>query len=304
MTEHRFDDRVAVITVGGRGLGREYALLLAAKGAKILVNDNGSSLTGEGSDAGPAQTVVEEIRAAGGEGVACTQSVATPEGGKAIVDAALDSFGRIDILIHSAGNSVFHPLDTITHEDFRKVIDIHLLGAFNVVQPAYPWMREAGYGRVVLTGSIGGIYTMPTVAGYAVSKSGMIGLNNIIAIEGADRNIKSNIILPGATTRMSEGIDISQFPPMGPEKVAPVVGWLAHESCSISGEMIVSAAGRVARAFVTETEGVYDADWTIDKVGEQIEAIRDTTRQWTFHPLENGFGAHLERSFEMARQGG
>ncbi len=301
MTERRFDGRVAVITGSGRGLGREYALLLASLGAKVVVNDNGSSLTGEGSDAGPAQAVVNEIAAAGGEAVACTASVATPEGGKAIIDAALDSFGRIDILIHNAGNSVFHPLDTITHEDFRKVVDIHLLGGFNVVQPAFPVMAKAGYGRVVLTSSIGGLYTMPTVAGYAVSKSGMIGLNNIIAIEGADRGIKSNIILPGASTRMGEGIDTSQFPPMGPEMVAPIVGWLAHESCSISGEMLISAAGRVARAFITESEGVYDANWSIDKIGEQIDAIRDPSRQWTFHPLENGFGQHLERSFAMAR---
>ena len=301
MTERRFDDRVAVITGSGRGLGREYALLLASRGAKIVVNDNGSSLTGEGSDAGPAQDVVEEIRAAGGEAVACTESVATPAGGKAIVEAALDSFGRIDILIHSAGNSVFHPLETITHEEFRKVVDIHLLGGFNVIQPAFPRMMQAGYGRVVLTGSIGGIYTMPTVAGYAVSKSGMIGLNNIVAIEGAERNIKSNIILPGATTRMSEGIDNSQFPPMGPEKVAPVVGWLAHESCSVSGEMLISTAGRVARAFITESQGVFDAEWTIDKVGEKIDAIRDPSRQWTFHPAHNGFGEHLDKSFAMVR---
>ena len=303
MTELRFDGRVAVITGGGRGLGREYALLLASRGARVLINDNGSALDGSGSDAGPAQDVVHEIEALGGAAVACTESVTTPAGGKAIIAAALDSFGKIDILIHSAGNSRFCPLETLSHEEFRSVVDIHLLGAFNVVQPSFPLMRAAGYGRVVLTGSIGGIYTMPTVAPYAVSKSGMIGLNHSIAIEGADRDIKSNIILPGASTRMSEGIDVSQFPPMGPEKVAPVVGWLAHESCSISGEMLISTAGRVARAFVTESEGVYDADWTIDKVGEQIDAIRDPARQWTFHPVENGFGQHLERSFEMVSKG-
>ena len=303
MTELRFDGRVAVITGGGRGLGREYALLLASRGARVLINDNGSALDGSGGDAGPAQDVVHEIEALGGAAVACTESVTTPAGGKAIIAAALDSFGKIDILIHSAGNSRFCPLETLSHEEFRSVVDIHLLGAFNVVQPSFPLMRAAGYGRVVLTGSIGGIYTMPTVAPYAVSKSGMIGLNHSIAIEGADRDIKSNIILPGASTRMSEGIDVSQFPPMGPEKVAPVVGWLAHESCSISGEMLISTAGRVARAFVTESEGVYDADWTIDKVGEQIDAIRDPARQWTFHPVENGFGQHLERSFEMVSKG-
>lgn len=303
MTELRFDGRVAVITGGGRGLGREYALLLAARGAKVLINDNGAALDGSGGDAGPAQALVDEIKAAGGEAVACTDSVATPEGGKAIIEAALDSFGKVDILIHSAGNSRFCPLEQLTHEEFRSVVDIHLLGGFNVVQPSFPLMMKQGYGRVVLTGSIGGIYTMPTVAPYAVSKSGMIGLNQAIAIEGAERGIKSNIILPGASTRMVEGIDTSGFPPMGPELVAPVVGWLAHEACSISGEMIISAAGRVARAFITESEGVYEADWTIEKMAERIDAIRDPSRQWTCHPVPDGFNQHLAKSFEMAAKG-
>jgi NAD(P)-dependent dehydrogenase (short-subunit alcohol dehydrogenase family) len=303
MTELRFDGRVAVITGGGRGLGREYALLLASRGAKVLINDNGSALDGTGGDAGPAQALVEEIKAAGGEAVACTESVTTPEGGKAIIEAALDSFGKLDILIHSAGNSRFCPLETLSHEEFRSVVEIHLLGGFNVVQPSFPLMMKQGYGRVVLTGSIGGIYTMPTVAPYAVSKSGMIGLNQAIAIEGAERGIKSNIILPGASTRMVEGVDTTGFPPMGPELVAPVVGWLAHEACSISGEMIISAAGRVARAFITESEGVYEADWTIEKMAERIDAIRDPSRQWTFHPVPDGFNQHLGKSFEMAAKG-
>jgi NAD(P)-dependent dehydrogenase (short-subunit alcohol dehydrogenase family) len=303
MTELRFDGRVAVITGGGRGLGREYALLLASRGAKVLINDNGSSLDGSGGDAGPAQDVVREIEAMGGAAVACTESVTTPAGGKAIIEAALDSFGKLDILIHSAGNSRFCPLETLSHEEFRSVVDIHLLGGFNVVQPSFPLMMKQGYGRVVLTGSIGGIYTMPTVAPYAVSKSGMIGLNQAIAIEGAERGIKSNIILPGASTRMVEGVDTTGFPPMGPELVAPVVGWLAHEACSISGEMIISAAGRVARAFITESEGVYEADWTIEKMAERIDAIRDPSRQWTFHPVPDGFNQHLGKSFEMAAKG-
>ncbi len=303
MTELRFDGRVAVITGGGRGLGRGYALLLASRGAKVLINDNGSALDGSGGDAGPAQALVEEIKAAGGEAVACTESVTTPEGGKAIIEAALDSFGKIDILIHSAGNSRFCPLESLSHEEFRSVIDIHLLGGFNVVQPSFPLMMKQGYGRVVLTGSIGGIYTMPTVAPYAVSKSGMIGLNQAIAIEGAERGIKSNIILPGASTRMVEGVDTTGFPPMGPELVAPVVGWLAHKACSISGEMIISAAGRVARAFITESEGVYEADWTMEKMAERIDAIRDPSQQWTFHPVPDGFNQHLGKSFEMAAKG-
>lgn len=303
MSERRFDGRVAVITGSGRGLGRTYAELLGSKGAKVLVNDPGAALAGEGADAGPAEEVVRAIKAAGGEAVACTESVANPEGGKAIIETALDHFGRIDILIHNAGNVRYGSLEEISHEDFRAVVDVHLMGAFNVVRPAFPLMCKAGYGRVVLTGSIGGLYGTHNVVNYGVSKAGMIGLNNIVAIEGADRGVKSNIILPGAVTRMAEGLDISQYPPMGPELVAPVVGWLAHESCSITGEMLISMAGRVARAYITETEGTFRPAWTIDDVADNIEAIRDQSRQWVFPPVPSGYFDHMGRSFEMARKG-
>jgi NAD(P)-dependent dehydrogenase (short-subunit alcohol dehydrogenase family) len=303
MTERRFDGRVAVITGAGRGLGRAYAELLASKGARVVVNDNGAALAGEGSDPGPAHEAVAAIKAAGGEAVACTDSVTTPAGGKAIVEAALDSFGRIDVLIHNAGNSLFAPLAEIDYEDFKRSVDIHLLGGFHVVQPAFARMLAAGYGRMVLTGSIGGLYTMPNTVQYAVSKSGMIGLSNAVSMEGAEHNIKSNIILPGASTRMAEGIDTTGFPPMGPEMVAPVVGWLAHESCDVSGEMYISVAGRVARAFIAESEGVYRPTWTIDEVAENIAAIRDDGKQWIF-PQQQGFSGHLARSFEMAAKGG
>src|SRR5215469_6463210 len=156
MTERRFDGRVAVITGAGRGLGRAYAELLAAKGAKTVVNDPGGSMQGEGADAGPAEEVVLAIRAAGGEAVACTESVATPEGGKAIIQAALDHYGRIDILIHNAGIVRAASLKEMTYEDFDTVLDVHLRGAFHVVRPAFPIMCEAKYGRIVLTSSIGG----------------------------------------------------------------------------------------------------------------------------------------------------
>lgn len=303
MKELRFDDRVAVITGAGRGLGRAYALLLASRGAKVVVNDLGGSLQGGGADVGPAEEVVQEIKASGGDAVACTESVATPEGGKAIVQAALDHYGRIDILVHNAGIVRRASLDEITYEDFEEVLDVHLRGAFHVVRPAFPLMGKAGYGRIVLTSSINGLYGNASVVSYCVAKAGTIGLSNVVALEGAERGVKCNVILPGALTRMAEGLDTSAYPPMGPELVAPVVGWLAHESCSITGEMLASMAGRVARAFSAETPGVYRAAWTIEDVAGQVDAIRNTDDFVLFPAVPSGHVDHLQYSFEMARKG-
>ena len=271
MSKLRFADRVAVITGAGRGLGRAYALLLASRDAKVVVND---------VDTHPAEEVVREIRAAGGAAVACTESGATPAGGKRIIEAALDHYGRIDILIHNAGNVRRVSLKEMTYEDFDAVVDVHLRGAFHVVRPAFPVMCKAHYGRIVLTSSIVGIYGNKLVANYCASKAGLIGLSNAVALEGAEEGVKCNLIIPAAVTRLSEGIDTSAFPPMPPELVAPVVGWLVHESCSVTGEMLISAAGRVAKAFVAETRGVY-----------------------RLAPVPSGFMEHLGRSFEMARKG-
>jgi NAD(P)-dependent dehydrogenase (short-subunit alcohol dehydrogenase family) len=304
VADRRFDGRVAVITGAGRGLGREYARLLGSKGARVVVNDPGASVKGEGVDAGPAQEVVREIIALGGDAIACTESVATPEGGKAIIAAALNRYGRIDILIHNAGNVRYGSLEELTQEDFEAVVRVHLMGAFHVVRPAFPVMCKAGYGRIVLTSSIGGLYGTHNVVNYGVSKAAMIGLNNVVAIEGAAKGVKCNIIAPGAVTRMAEGLDTSQYPPMGPELVAPVVGWLAHESCSITGEMLISMGGRVARALIAETQGVYQPSWSIDDVAERIDDIRDTRKLWMLPPVPSGYVDHLQRSFDMARKGG
>jgi NAD(P)-dependent dehydrogenase (short-subunit alcohol dehydrogenase family) len=294
---------VAVVTGGGRGLGREYALLLASRGAKVVVNDPGSSIKGDGGDASPAQAVVNEIKAAGGEAVACTDSVATLQGGKAIIQAALDSYGRIDVLIHNAGNVRRGSLKELSYEDFDAVLDVHLRGAFHVVRPAFPIMCKAGYGRVVLTSSIGGLYGNKDVVNYCVSKAGMIGLCNVVAIEGAAEGVKCNLIVPAAVTRMAEGLDVSAYPPMGPELVAPTVGWLAHESCSVNGEMLIALAGRVARAYIAETQGVYRPSWSIEQVAEQLPAIRNTDPAWVF-PAVSGHVDHIMKSFDMARRGG
>lgn len=300
MGEARFDDRVAVITGAGRGLGREYALLLGARGAKVVVCDTGGSLRGDGVDADPATEVVKQIVAAGGAAVACTSSVATAEGGQAVVRTALDTWGRLDVLIHNAGTHRPAPLAEMTYEDFDAVVDVHLRGAFHVVRPAFPVMCEAGYGRIVLTSSIGGLYGNAGVANYGVAKAGIIGLSNVAAIEGAPHGVTSNVIVPAAVTRMAEGIDTSAYPPMGPELVAPTVGWLAHESCSVNGELLVSIAGRVARAFIGESVGVYRPSWTIEQVGEDIDRIRDTSDPWILPVVPAGQATHIINSFAMA----
>ncbi len=194
-------------------------------------------------------------------------------------------------------------MEELSQEDFEAVLDVHLLGAFHVVRPAFPVMAKANYGRIVLVGSIGGLYGKSESLPYATAKAGMIGMNNVLALEGAEKGIKSNIILPGAMTRLGGLLDTTKFPPTDPELVAPVVGWLCHEACSITGEMLVSIAGRLARAFIAETEGAYRPEWTIEDVAENVDAIREQDNLWIFPPVPAGFGSHMGRSFEMARKG-
>lgn len=300
MTELRYDNRVAVITGAGRGLGRAYALMLAARGARIVVNDTGGTLTGDGTNTAPAQEVTAEISAAGGDAVASCESVTTAAGGQAIIQTALDHFGRVDILIHNAGTVRRGSLKELSYQDFDAVLDVHLRGAFHVVRPAFPLMCAAGYGRIVLTSSIGGMYGNQGVANYAAAKAGLIGLSNVVALEGAAEGVLCNVIVPSAVTRMAEGLDISAYPPMGPELVAPVVGFLAHESCSVSGEMLVAIAGRVARAVIAESPGVQRLAWTIEDVAEQLYAVRDLNAPLVFPVLPHGHADHIRYSFESA----
>jgi len=302
MTELRFDNRVAVITGGGRGLGRAHALLLAARGCKLVINDPGVSMAGDATEEGPAEALAAEIRAAGGEAVANTDSVATPAGAKAIIQSALDAFGRVDILIHSAGNVRRGTLDEISYDDFESVLSVHLRGAFHMVREAFPLMRAQNYGRIILTSSINGLYGKSNNVNYATAKSGMMGLAKTAAIEGQHDNVKANLIVPAAVTRMSDGIDTSQFPPMEPEMVAPAVAWLAHETCSLSGEMLVAMAGRIARAYIAETPGVYHPTWTPEQVAADIAAICDTSSPLLFNTVPDGQLDHLMYGFKMVRE--
>lgn len=287
-----FDGRVAVVTGAGRGLGRAYAQLLAARGARVVVND---------CDAEPADAVVGEITAAGGYAVACTASVATPDGGQAVIGAALERYGRVDVAIHNAGNVRRAPLREMSSADFDAVLDVHLRGAFHVVRAAFGAMCDAGYGRIVLTSSIGGLYGNADVANYAAAKAGVIGLSNVAALEGAAHGVRCNVVVPAAVTRMAEGIDTSAYPPMEPELVAPVVGWLAHESCSVTGEVLIALAGRVARAALVESPGVYQPSWTVEDVDARIDQIRDIGAPVVFPAVPDGHAEHIRYSFGMAR---
>ncbi len=303
MAELRFDGRVAVITGGGRGLGRAYALLLASRGCKVVINDNGSAMAGDTIIANPAQDVVDEIKAAGGEAVACLESVATPEGGAAIIQSAIDAWGRIDILVHNAGNVRYGAIADMSLEDFNAVIDVHFKGGFYLVRAAMPHMIAAKYGRVVLTSSISGLYGSKTTLPYGMSKAGLMGLNNVTALEGGEYGIKSNCIIPNAVTRMADGLDTSMYPPLDPELVAPMVAWLAHEDCSVSGEHMIAGGGRMARAFTTESKGKMQKSWTIEEVAAAIDAIRGpASAEWTFPPYPSGMMDHLGQTFAWAKE--
>lgn len=303
MADLRFDGRVAVITGGGRGLGRAHALLLASRGCKVVINDPGVSMAGDATAEGPAEALVTEIRAAGGEAVASLDSVATPEGGKAIIDTALDRFGRLDILIHSAGNVRRGSLSTLAYEDFTAVLDVHLKGAYHVVREAFPHMMAQEYGRIVLTSSINGLYGKADNVTYSLCKAAFMGLSNTAAIEGQNANVRSNLIVPAAVTRMSEGIDTSRFPPMEPEMVAPMVAYLCHDQCTATGEMYIGMGGRLARAWVAENAGVYRPDWSVETVAEQIDAIRAGGATLAFPPVPDGQLDHLLHGFAMIGEG-
>jgi NAD(P)-dependent dehydrogenase (short-subunit alcohol dehydrogenase family) len=262
----RYDGRVAIVTGGGRGLGRSHARLLASRGASVVVNDNGAGLDGSGGSEEPAKSVVEEILAAGGVAVADTHSVASAEGGEAIVAHALDAFGRVDIVINNAGilrDKAFH---NMTHEMWDAVHGTHLRGAFNVTKPAYVKMRAQGHGRIVMTSSPSGTYGNFGQANYSSAKMGLVGLARTISAEGAKFDIKANVISPNAATRMTEGLTGELGPHMAPDKVAPVVAYLCHESCTLAGEILTAGAGRIARVFVGEAAGIFNPSATIEDV--------------------------------------
>ena len=271
-----FDGKVAVITGAGGGLGRQHALLLASRGAFLVINDLGGSVDGSGSDASTAQKVVDEIVAAGGEAVANHDSVSTPEGGEAIIKTAVDAYGRVDIVINNAGilrDKTFH---NMTPDLVDAVIDVHLRGAFNVTRPAWILMREQKYGRIISTSSAAGIFGNFGQANYGAAKMGLVGFTRVLAQEGAKHNIKANAIAPLALTRMTEALLGPLGEKLEPGLISPIVAWLSHEDCDVSGEVYSVGGGRVARVFIGETPGYFKRDLTLEDVRDNWEQIRNT----------------------------
>lgn len=262
MRNLRFDGRVAVVTGAGHGLGRAYVHLLAARGATVVVNDLGGSPDGAPPDAvgaGAAQRVVDEITEAGGQAVASRHDISGEEGAHACVQLAVDTFGRVDIVINNAGINPTAPFEDTPRELFERVLGVHLLGTWSVTQAAWPHFRAQRYGRVINTSS-GAMYQGHGIsATYAAAKAAIYGLTRDLAVEGEELDIKVNTLCPGALTRMlasSSPEQIARMTLWRPDAVANVVAVLAHESCPVSGETIESRGGEVRRLYIAKTQGV------------------------------------------------
>jgi len=278
MSEIRYDGRVAVITGAGGGLGKTYALDLGRRGAKVVVNDLGGKADGTGAGQSMADQVVAEIKQAGGEAVANYDSVSTPEGGEAIIRAAVDAFGKVDVVINNAGILRDKTFAKLTPEELGLVIDVHLKGAFYVSQPAFRVMKDNGYGRFLFTSSAAGIFGNFGQTNYGAAKMGLVGLMHVLAVEGAKYNIKCNAIAPTARTRMTEELLGPLAPLLDPDAVTPLVTYLCSERCEQTHEIYSVGGGRFARIFVGLTPGWVaggGAKTTAEDIEAHIEQIRD-----------------------------
>lgn len=320
MSQLRFDGRVVIVTGAGRGMGRAHAHLLAARGAKVVVNDLGTiSMHGEGASADPAETVVREIRDADGQAVANIDSVATEKGAKAIVQTALDAFGRIDAVVHNAGIVTTRSFQDIPFEYYKKVIGVHLDGGFLLAQEAWPHMVKQRYGRIVLISSMAGMLGMDGYGDYASAKTGMIGLSRVLAHEGAEHGIRANVLGVGAYTRMAETEMrrwlLQQYSEsyadkwiawqrkyVRPELVSPAVVWLAHQDCPVSGEIFDSSGGWVKRIFLAETVGLTKLDLTPEDIRDNFGKICDEKGYRVFTSVMESFNNAAKKMVEAGAE--
>ena len=278
----RFDDRVAIVTGAGAGLGRSHAMLLASRGAKVVVNDPGGAVDGSGGQHAVADKVVAEIKGAGGQAVANYNSVADMNSAQGIVDTAMNTWGRCDILVNNAGILRDKAFNNMSMEDFEFTSQVHYMGTVYCTKAAWPVMRKQQYGRVVVTTSGSGTVGNFGQSNYGAAKMAVNGLINVLRLEGAKYNILCNAISPSARTRMTEDLippHIAVF--MKPELVSPAVAWLCSEECDASGEIIAATAGNYARVQYFQSEGVqFDPDEpvTIEMVAERMSTIRDLSK--------------------------
>jgi NAD(P)-dependent dehydrogenase (short-subunit alcohol dehydrogenase family) len=293
-----FNGEVAIVTGAGGGLGRTHALDLARRGARVVVNDLGGNRDGtDGGSSSMADSTVAEILAAGGEAVACYASVGTPDGGEAIVAAALEAFGTVDIVINNAGILRDRSFANVTIEDTRAVIDVHLLGAFHVTQPAFRVMKEKGYGRIILTSSSAGIMGNFGQANYGAAKMGLVGLCNVLAVEGAKYGITANAVAPIAFSRLTEDLVDENFAKaFTPELVTPLVTYLASRECAVTHEVFSVGGGHFARAFVGLTPG-WTAPFGAAVSAEDVQSHLGQIR------AEEGYTVPLSTSEETAAIG-
>lgn len=288
MSMLRFDGRSVIVTGAGRGVGRAHAMLLASRGARVVVADYGGSLEGTGgSSKGPADEVVAEIKAAGGEAVACYASVAEAEGAKSIVKTALDAFGRLDVVINNAGISDPELFDNLSLERFQRMINVHYFGTVNVVREAWPHLKKAGYGRIVNTCSEGMLGIHPMSTDYGGAKGGVFGFTRALAAEGPAYGILVNAVSPRAHTRLGSEESVEKvfnvpsgavsdvMKVMRPELVAPPAAFLAHESCKLNGEVLAAGAGQVQRLALITTTGIASPELSPEYIAENLETLLD-----------------------------
>jgi len=299
MDGYGFEGRVAVVTGAGRGIGRAHARLLAELGASVVVNDLGGSMTGDGADAGPAAEVVDEIVTAGGRAVADTSDVSSEDGAGALIATAVERFGRIDAVVNNAGIIRWANFPDADAENLDSHLAVHVGGSFHTARAAWPHFVEQGYGRIVNTTS-SGMFGLPNNVGYATAKAAVVGMTRSLATAGAKHGIRCNLVAPAAFTRMAGAADDDSpmATTMAPELVAPMVAFLAHEDCPVTGEIYSAGAGRFARIFIAQAEGYVDTTGapTVDDVATHWAEINDDSTYTIPADLmawSNAFMAHL-----------